>query len=66
MVELKDLKITDVFADMKVLWCEFEQEHLKFVEKNNAAAGRRARKAVTNLKKLVTTYRKLSTAEADK
>jgi len=49
---------------MEVLWTEFHDNHSKFLEKGNKAAATRARKAVGELKKLVTEYRKASVAES--
>jgi len=39
---------------------EFKMEHTKFSEKGNKSAGRRARKALSEVKKRVTEYRKAS------
>jgi NAD(P)H-dependent FMN reductase len=47
------------------LWTEFEENHNNHASKGNKAAGKRARKALGNVKKLVTEYRKHSVA-ADK
>ena len=44
---------------------EFHDNHQVFVEKGNKAAGGRARKAIGEVKKLVTEYRKAS-VEASK
>ena len=49
---------------MKEQWDAFEADHNKFVEKGNKAAGGRARKAIGEIKKLVTEYRKASVAES--
>ena len=54
----------ELFAKMKEQWDAFEAEHLKFEEKGNKAAGGRARKAIGEIKKLVTEYRKASVAES--
>jgi len=51
----------ELFEKMQTLWNEFEEEHKGTTK---AAAGR-ARKAIGELKKLVTDYRKASVA-ADK
>ena len=47
-----------------VRFSEFHENHSKFTEKGNKAAATRARKAVGELKKLVTEYRKASVAES--
>ena len=49
---------------LKELWEEFEDNHEKFAEKGNKAAGGRARKSIGEIKKLVTEYRKASVAES--
>ena len=54
----------ELFARMEGLWTEFQDNHSKFTEKGNKAAATRARKAVGELKKLVTEYRKASVAES--
>ena len=54
----------ELFAKMEGLWTEFTDNHSKFTEKGNKAAATRARKAVGELKKLVTEYRKASVAES--
>ena len=54
----------ELFTKMEGLWTEFQYNHSKFTEKGNKAAATRARKAVGELKKLVTEYRKASVAES--
>ena len=49
----------ELFEQMQGLWNEFSAEH----SKTSKAAHGRARKAVGDLKKLVTEYRKASVAE---
>ena len=41
-------------------WETFQENHSKFVETGNKAAGARARKALNGIKKLVTPYKKQS------
>ena len=43
---------------------EFDENHNKFDEKGNKAAGARARKAIGEIKKIITEYRKASVAES--
>jgi len=50
---------TDLFEQMKQLFEEFEKEH----NGNSKASKTRARKAIGELKKLVTDYRKASVSE---
>jgi hypothetical protein len=54
----------DLFTKMETQWNEFNENHSKFTEKGNKAAATRARKAVGELKKLVTAYRKASVTES--
>ena len=54
----------ELFTKMETYWNEFNENHSKFTEKGNKAAATRARKAVGELKKLVTEYRKASVTES--
>jgi hypothetical protein len=54
----------ELFTKMETNWNEFNENHSKFTEKGNKAAATRARKAVGELKKLVTAYRKASVTES--
>ena len=54
----------ELFTKMDEYWVEFSDNHSKFTEKGNKAAATRARKAVGELKKLVTEYRKASVTES--
>jgi hypothetical protein len=54
----------EIYAEMEKQWSEFSENHSKFVEKGNRAAGTRARKAIGEIKKLVTEYRKESVTES--
>jgi len=58
--------VSELFDDMKVLWAEFESNHQVFAEKGNKAAAGRARKAINELKKHVTGYKKASVAAGKK
>ena len=53
-----------LYNDIKELFNEFETNHSIFTEKGNKAAGGRARKAIGEIKKLVTDYRKASVSES--
>lgn len=53
-----------LYSKMSDLWTTFEDNHNSFAEKGNKAAGTRARKAIGEIKKLVTDYRKASVTEA--
>ena len=54
----------ELFTRMETHWNEFNENHSKFTDKGNKAAATRARKAVGELKKLVTAYRKASVTES--
>lgn len=63
-IEETMMSTVELFTQMKEQWDAFEADHHKFVEKGNKAAGGRARKAIGEIKKLVTEYRKASVAES--
>ena len=54
----------ELYETMNNLWEEFQENHRTFTDKGNKAAGGRARKAVGEVKKLVTDYRKASVTES--
>ena len=54
----------ELYETMNNLWEDFQTNHRTFTEKGNKAAGGRARKAVGEVKKLVTDYRKASVDES--
>ena len=54
----------ELYNNIKTLFTEFEENHSIFSEKGTKAAGGRARKAVGEVKKLVTDYRKASVSES--
>ena len=53
----------ELYDSIKELWEDFDSNHNVFAEKGNKAAAGRARKAIGEIKKLVTEYRKVSVAE---
>lgn len=53
----------ELYNEIKKLWEDFDSNHNIFEEKGNKAAAGRARKAVGEIKKLVTEYRKASVTE---
>ena len=55
---------TELYETLNNLWEDFQENHRSFTEKGNKAAGGRARKAVGEVKKLVTDYRKASVTES--
>jgi len=54
----------ELYTQLNELWEEFQENHRSNSEKGNKAAGGRARKAIGEIKKLVTEYRKASVAES--
>ena len=54
----------ELHAKIKEHYEEFNKNHEIYAEKGNKAAGGRARKAIGEIKKLVTEYRKASVAES--
>ena len=56
--------VNELHAKIKEHFEEFDSNHGAHVEKGNKAAGGRARKAIGEVKKLVTEYRKASVSES--
>ncbi len=54
----------ELYNQLNDLWESFQENHIAHSEKGNKAAGGRARKAIGEIKKLVTEYRKASVAES--
>ena len=54
----------ELYETLNSLWEDFQENHRTFTDKGNKAAGGRARKAVGEVKKLVTDYRKASVTES--
>jgi len=54
----------ELYETLNNLWEDFQTNHRTFTEKGTKAAGARARKAVGEVKKLVTDYRKASVTES--
>ena len=54
----------ELYEQIEECFEDFQHNHKTFVEKGNKAAGGRARKAVGEVKKLVTDYRKASVSES--
>jgi hypothetical protein len=50
----------EIKADLDSLWLEFNDNHAIFADKGNKAAAARARKAINEIKKHVTGYKKAS------
>tara|TARA_B100000029_G_scaffold224967_1_gene222786 strand:+ start:135 stop:317 length:183 start_codon:yes stop_codon:yes gene_type:complete len=54
----------ELYNQLNDLWEQFQENHRAHSEKGNKAAGGRARKAIGEIKKLVTEYRKASVSES--
>ena len=54
----------ELYEQIEAAFEDFQENHKKFVNKGTKAAGGRARKAIGEIKKLVTDYRKASVSEA--
>ena len=50
----------EIKNEMETLWKDFSENHAIYEEKGNKAAAARARKAINELKKHVTGYKKAS------
>ena len=60
------MKTSEIYDTMKSHWADFEENHNIYVEKQNKAAAGRARKAINELKKIITNYKKTSVEEGKK
>jgi len=54
----------ELYNQLNELWEQFQENHRAHSEKGNKAAGGRARKAIGEVKKIVTEYRKASVSES--
>ena len=54
--------VNKLYDNLNDLWETFQENHRANTDKGNKSAGPRARKALGDLKKLVTEYRKESVA----
>ena len=54
----------ELYEEMKSLFNDFEENHEKNAESGTKVSGTRARKAIGEIKKLATEYRKASVAES--
>ncbi len=54
----------ELYEEIKSLFNDFEENHEKNAESGTKASGTRARKAIGEIKKLATEYRKVSVAES--
>jgi hypothetical protein len=56
-------KLNELYSQLSDLFTEFQTNHQTNVNTGNKAAATRARKAIGEVKKLVTEYRKVSVEE---
>jgi hypothetical protein len=54
----------ELYESIEAAFEDFQQNHRKFSEKGTKAAGGRARKAIGEIKKMVTAYRQASVSES--
>ena len=54
----------ELYEQIEAAFEDFQENHKKFVNKGTKAAGGRARKAIGEIKKMVTDYRKASVSES--
>ena len=54
----------NLYNELNNLWEDFQENHRDFSSKGNKSAGGRARKAIGEIKKLVTGYRQASVSES--
>ena len=54
----------NLYNEINDLFESFQENHRAFTEKGTKAAGGRARKAIGEIKKIVTDYRKASVSES--
>ena len=54
----------ELYEKIEACFEDFQENHKKFSEKGTKAAGGRARKAIGEIKKMVTAYRQASVTES--
>lgn len=59
-------KTNELYEQIKALYEAFEENHNQNAESGTKASGTRARKAIGEIKKLATEYRKASVADSKK
>ena len=52
--------VFEIKTELETLWKEFDENHSIYQDKGNKAAAGRARKAINEIKKHVTAYKKAS------
>ena len=54
----------ELYEQIEAAFEDFQENHKKFVNRGTKAAGGRARKAIGEIKKMVTAYRQASVSES--
>lgn len=57
---MENKTVFEIKNDLATLWTEFAENHAIYEQKGNKAAAARARKAINEMKKHVTAYKKAS------
>ena len=52
--------VFDIKSDLDALWADFTENHQIYADKGHTAAAARARKAINEIKKHVTAYKRAS------
>ena len=60
---MANIKLEELYGELNSLWGAFQENHEQHARKGNKAAGTRARKAIGEIKKMVTSYRQASVSE---
>ena len=60
---MANIKLDELYGELNTLWGAFQENHDQHSRKGNKAAGRRARSAIGEVKKLVTEYRRNSVSQ---
>ena len=60
---MANIKLVELYGELNTLWGNFQENHDQHSRKGNKAAGRRARSAIGEVKKLVTEYRRQSVSQ---
>lgn len=57
---MENKTVFEINAELENLWKEYSENHAIYADKGNKAAAARARKAINEMKKHVTAYKKAS------
>ena len=59
----QEITSQEMYVVMEQIWLEFQENHVRFTEKNVKTAAARARKSINELKKLISKDRSTQLAE---